>query len=169
MRRCSQYLRKNTDIACPIQELSFSLPPEASKENATWARFSVILYPEQCTESAQQFWGFMGDGISSRHAEFCLDRFPFMYSASSDPSLQTQATFDDVEMIPSEPWRHSDAVTKGKIKVLIASWVTSQKPGHEAVKVQDVFLYPKGMCAIGCLARLLVPSSTQSSEAIIFG
>jgi cystathionine gamma-synthase len=92
-----------------------------------------------------------------------------MNSVSLDSSLQTYATCDDVEMIPSEPWGHSDSGTKDNIKALIAKLVTSQKPGQEVVRPQDVFLYPKGMCAIGTVVRLLVPTSTRSSEAVIFG
>lgn len=169
MRRCSRHLRYSTDIAYPIQELSFGLAQQASKENATWARFSAVLYPEQSTEHVMKFWGRMGDGISSRHAQFCLERFPFMHSVSLDSSLQTYATRNDIGMVPSEPWEHSDSETKENIKALIARLVTSQKPGQEVVRPKDVFLYPKGMCAIGTVARSLVPTSTRSSEAVIFG
>ena len=169
MRRCSQHLRRHTDIAFPIQEFSFSLARQASKENAAWARFNAVLYPEQSTDYANEFWGFMGDGISSRHAEFCLERFPFMHSVSSDSPLQTYATCHDSEKIPSEPWDHSDAGTKEKIKALIAKFITSQKQGEAVVRPQDVLLYPKGMCAIGTVARQLVPTSTPSSEAVVFG
>lgn len=169
MRRCSRQLRFRTDIACLIQEVSFGLSLEASTENTTWARFSAVLFPEQLSEHARKFWYSMGDGISSRHAQFCLDRFSFMDSVSSDSSLQTYATCDNIAMVPSEPWEHSDLETKENIKTLIAKWVSSQKPGQQEVKPQDVFLYPKGMCAIGSVARSLVPTSTHSSEAVIFG
>lgn len=169
MRRCSRLLRYRTDIAYPVQELSFALSREASTENATWARFSAVLFPEQSIEHAKKFWYSMGDGISSRHAQFCLERFPFMDSVSADSSLQTDATIDDIAMVPAEPWEHSDLAAKENIKALIAKLVSSQKPSQKAVRPQDVFLYPKGMCAIGTVARSLVPASTNSSEAVIFG
>ena len=168
-RRCIQYLRSNIDIKIPIQEVSFSLANDASKENIAWAHFCAVLYPDQSTQYAEEFWGFMGDGISSRHAEFCLERLPFMDLVSSDPSLRTYATSDHAEMLPPESWGLSDAGTKSKIKGMIAKCVTSQKPGQEVVSTQDIFLYPKGMCAIGTVARTLAPTSTHSSEAVIFG
>jgi cystathionine gamma-synthase len=169
MRRCSEYLRNNTDIIHPIQELLFSLALDSSKENATWARFCAVIYPEQSTQSVEEFWGFMGDGISSRHAEFCFERFSFMDSVSSDSGLRTFATSDDAKTLLSETWDFSDSGTKDKIKGIIAKSVTSQKPGQAVVRTQDVFLYLKGMCAIGTVARALAPASSHSSEAVIFG
>lgn len=169
MRRCSRQLRFRTDIVYPVQELSFSLSQEASTENTTWARFSAVLFPEQFTEDAKKFWYSMGDGISSRHAQFCLERFSFMDSLSLDSSLQTFATCDDVAMVPSVPWEDSDLGNKENIKALIAKFISSQKPGQQVVRQQDVFLYPKGMWAIGTVARSLVPTFTHSSEVVIFG
>jgi cystathionine gamma-synthase len=171
MKRCSEHLRKTTDVMTfPIQELSFSLAGQASKENATWARFYAVLFPAQLTDSVNEFWGFMGDGISSRHAEFCLERFPFMHSVAQDSPLRTCATSRDLEQVPPASWDHFDAsTTNAKLKALIAKFVTPQKQSGNPVKSHNVFLYPKGMCAIGTVARQLVPTSTHSSEAVIFG
>lgn len=170
MRRCGQLLlRHQTDLPCSIQELSFALSHEAWTENATWACFSAVLFPEQFIEHVKIFWYSTGDGISSRHAQFCLERFPFMHSVSSDSSLQTSATRHDIAMVPSKPWGHSDPIIKENLKALIAKLVTSEKSGRKEVSPQDVFLYPKGMSAIGTVARSLVPASTHASEAVIFG
>lgn len=92
-----------------------------------------------------------------------------MDSAPPDSSLQTYATCGDVEMIPSRAWEQSGTGTKDSIKALIVKLGTSQKPSQEVVRPQDVFLYPKGMCAIDTVARSLVPISTHSSEAVMFG
>jgi cystathionine gamma-synthase len=152
-------------------------------ENANWARFSAVLYSEHLTEYASEVWGWMGDGISSRYADFCFERFRFMesvpLSADNDSSsvslslsLQPHATCDEADtMISTAPRAPSDTNTKDKIKTLIAKWVTSQKPGQGVVRPHDdVFLYPKGMCAIGAIARTLVPTTcTRSSEAVVFG
>ena len=169
MRRCSQYLHSKTNVTQPNKEISLSLAHEASKGNNTWARFYVLLCPVQSTQYAEEFWGVMGDGISSRHADFVLERLPFMQSISSDSSLGSQVTSDGAETVPPEPWKFSDVATKLNIKRMIAGCVTSQEPRQEVVVAQDVFLYPKGMCAIGTLARILALTSTHSSEAIIFG
>jgi hypothetical protein len=37
----------------------------------------------------------MGDGISSPHAEICLERFPFKHSVAQDSSLRAFATSRD--------------------------------------------------------------------------
>lgn len=171
MTRCAEFLRTKTEdqIRESCFSLQSSLVSEASKENAKWARFYAVLFPEQLTDAANEFWGFLGDGISSRHAVFCLERFSFMDSISTDLSLKTLATSHDIEKMPLEPWNHSDAVTKQEIRTMIAGLVTSQKPNQEAVKTQDVFLYPKGMCAIGSVARQLAPTSSETSEAVVFG
>jgi len=169
MTRCSQYLRSNENNRHPIREVSFHLAHDASTENATWARFSAALYPEPCTQYAEEFWGFMGDGISSRHAEFCLERLPFMESVSSDPFLRTCGTVNNAETLPPAPWGLSDAGMKTEIKSMIAKCVTSEEPDQEVVTTQDTFLYPKGMCAVGAVARALAPTSPNSSEAVIFG
>ncbi|QMW43921.1 hypothetical protein G4B11_007291 [Aspergillus flavus] len=153
----------------PIQEVEFRIAQKLCKETATWGHFFAVIFPEQSKQQAEEFWGFMGDGISSRHAEFCLARFPFMSSTSADPSLETRQTCDDIERLPAVPWRNSSSDTKDKIKDRIAEWVSSQKPGQEPVRSQDVILYPKGMCAIGTVARLLVPASSTTSEAVVFG
>ncbi|KAF2199581.1 PLP-dependent transferase [Delitschia confertaspora ATCC 74209] len=167
MRRCSQHLRRRAGLSCPIQEVSFSSAQSESKE-AGWSRFSAVLYPAEFANYAQEAWEFMGDGISSRHAEFCIERFPFMNSVSSDPSLRTLAAQDTQEVLPVS-WEHTDDDTKLRIRTEIARFLTSEKASQEAVRQQDVFLYPKGMCAIGAIARSLVPESTDSSEAVIFG
>jgi len=201
MRRCIQYLRQNPEASSHdgaeneklvIHEVSFRLanPSAATAENAKWARFDAVLYPEPLIEKAAQFWGWMGDGISSRHADFLLERFRFMTSAtlsadggslqlSRSPQEQAEAeeTFGQDEansaISTAPPWASSDAGTKEKIKTLIANWVTSQKPGQGVVSPHEhVFLYPKGMCAIGAIARTLAQlptADTHSSEVVVFG
>ena len=168
MRRCSLKIRRAAKDACLIQELSFGVSKEMDK-NDKWACFFVVLFHEQYVDLANEFWGFMGDGISSRHADFCYERFSFMNSVSLDISLQTHAKPQNGQISPLLPWQHSDSETKDKIKALIAKLVSSDKPGQRPVEPRDVFLYPKGMSAIGKVARRLVPESTHSSEAVVFG
>ena len=77
----------------------------------------------------------MGDGISSHQVEFCLERFPFMVSASTDSSLQTYATSGDVEMIHPRAWEHPNTGTKDGIKgPCFAKFVPSHKPRQEVVR-----------------------------------
>lgn len=169
--RCKAYLRTSTMTSQPIGEVSFYIPQvqAASGTSAGWFHFCAVLFNDELMDAANQFWGFMGDGISSRHAEACLKRFSFMESVSSEPRLQTPASRVYVENMPTEYWELADASTKHEIKQVIAGLLASQTPPYQVVNPEDVFLYPKGMCAIGAVARQLVPISAQSSEVVIFG
>lgn len=167
--RCRQYLHKSQGPTITVQEVSFSLNQKVSEANRIWACFSAILFSEQYSQCANEFWADMGDGISSRNAEFCLERFPFLSSVSSVPDLQSRATRHDCGMIPPEPWHHSDTDTKKTIKTVISKLVTPSQPRRETVSPEDVYLFPKGMCAIHSLASILVPGPTKSSGAIVFG
>ena len=169
MRRCSRHLQKNTDIAHPLQEISFTFRPHICPETAIWARFSAVLYPEEYTKHVREVWASKGDGISSRHAEYCLKRFSLMDSHSLFPALQTSATGDVAGELPPQPWSQSHTNTTAALRARVANLVNSDKPGQEAVKVHDVFLYPKGMCAIGTVARALAPISVMTSEAVVYG
>ena len=153
----------------PINGVVFDLTQEASKEEIKWARFCALLYPDQSVQYAEEFWGSMGDGISSRHAEFCLKKLPFMDSMSSEFSLRTRATYYGVEILPLDRCGVSDSEVKARIKDIIAEHATSEDPRQKMVAKRDVFLYPKGMTAIGYVARALTPASPRSSEAVIFG
>jgi cystathionine gamma-synthase len=169
MKRCAEYIRQRIHDDSPIRELSFSLPQKRpSDQNMIWARFSAVLFPEQHREHADEEWDYIGEGISSRHAEFCLERFSFMESTSSDASLQTRAT-SLKQTIPLQSWGESDILIKNALKAKIAKYATSQKSGQGMIDPYDVFLYPRGMSAIGAVARLLAPSFSSDSEAVVFG
>ncbi|TGJ83820.1 hypothetical protein E0Z10_g4939 [Xylaria hypoxylon] len=168
MRRCVQFLQENTDVASTIREVLFTMAARVPPVEDVWAHFHAVLFHERAADRAAEFWGCYGDGISSRHAEYCYERLPFMHPVSSHPSSLCTSV-PSLDEVPLASWHHSDADTKEKIKASIANYVTSEKPSLEAVSPRDVFLYAKGMCAIGTLARHLVPTSEAASEAIVFG
>lgn len=169
MKRCGQHLRKSREMECPFQELSFESVQGSHPETAAWARFSALLFPKDYSNEVRENLIFTGDGMSSRHAEFCIQNFALMQSTSVFPALQTTATRTIENGTPAPSWAQSDIRVKEKIKAQVAELVTSHKPEYNPVNVHDVMLYPKGMCAIGEVARALVPRSTISSEAIVFG
>lgn len=57
------------------------------------------------------------------------------------------------------------------MKTLIAELATSEKSGHTLVSTDDIFLYSKGMVAIGAVARafLAMVPDIQHSEAVVYG
>ena len=90
-----------------------------------------------------------------------------MVSASPDSSLQTYATYGDAEIIHPRAWEHPNTGTEDSIKVLIAKLFLRRS---RVKKLSDHRMsYPKGMCAIGTVARSLAPISTHSSEVVTFG
>jgi cystathionine gamma-synthase len=92
-----------------------------------------------------------------------------MSSKSSEPSLQTSATCDDFASMPLIHGLHGDTDTKESIRAMIADLMASGNPNQATPKQEDVFLYPKGMCAIGTVARLLSPTTSRRSEVVVFG
>ncbi|OJJ36301.1 hypothetical protein ASPWEDRAFT_37878 [Aspergillus wentii DTO 134E9] len=145
---------------CSVQ---FSLP-ESKDIEAQWLAFSVAILPQSCLSSAMDFWAIFGDGISSRHAECSLVALPSMTSHSNNTRFETSPFLKFIsQRIPP------GIVEKRSIKQLISHFVTSEKPDHRPVTTNDVFLYPKGMCAIAAVIRALIPTDSTNSEAVLYG
>ncbi|KAE8350671.1 pyridoxal phosphate-dependent transferase [Aspergillus coremiiformis] len=166
-------LRCTTHLAAehpdePFRTVTFSPHRPADKEALRWAPFFVVLFPRTCMSSAMHFWKVFGDGIAGRHAEYCLEVLPSMDSYAEDPELETSAPCRDYHQDDFQ-WVNSAVAGKESIKGLIARLVTSDQRGYHPVSSQDVFLYPKGMCAIAAVARALVPPAVGYSEAVIYG
>lgn len=147
----------------------FQLPREAGPEMSKWAAFSVVLFHESHEEVAFEFWEWFGDGISSRHAEFCVSLFSFMISDSDSSEYQTvgPASYDLSAMtIPG--WIYSYTQDKMDIKSRLASSAKSADPALKSAGNDDVFLYATGMAAISAIARALAQASEDSS-AVVYG
>ncbi|KAE8360604.1 pyridoxal phosphate-dependent transferase [Aspergillus caelatus] len=140
----------------------------ADEEVLRWATFFVVLFPQACISTAMHFWKVFGDGIAGRHAEHCLRALPSMDSYAKDTVFETSAPCRDHSTWDVQ-WVNSAAAEKESIRSLIARLVSSDQPGYCRVSSHDVFLYPKGMCAIAAVARALVPHSAELSEAVIYG
>lgn len=140
----------------------------ADEEVQRWATFFVVLFPQTCVSTAMHFWKVFGDGIAGRHAEHCLRALPSMDSYAKDTVFETSAPCRDHSTWDPQ-WVNSAAAEKESLRSLIARLVSSDQPGCRRVSGHDVFLYPKGMCAIAAVARALVPHSAELSEAVIYG
>ncbi|KAE8392087.1 pyridoxal phosphate-dependent transferase [Aspergillus alliaceus] len=151
-----------------VQIAKFSPHPSAGREALRWAPFVVILFSQTCVPSAMHFWKVFGDGIAGRHAEYCLEALPSMDSHAEDPALATPAPCRDFPKRDTQ-WINSAEDEKESIRRLIARLVTSDQPGCHPVSSHDIFLYPKGMCAIAAVARALVPLAIDRSEAVVYG
>ncbi|KAF3387527.1 hypothetical protein F1880_001518 [Penicillium rolfsii] len=136
---------------------------------AKWAAFSVVLFHESHEEVAFEFWEWFGDGISSRHAEFCVSLFSFLNSDSDRSEYQNlgPASYHPSAMTTPE-WFESYAQNKIGIKSRLTSSARSADSALKAVCNDDVFLYATGMVAISAIARALARTS-EDSAAMVYG
>ena len=147
----------------------FQLPREAGPEMIKWAAFSVVLFQESHEEVAFEFWEWFGDGISSRHAEFCVSLFSFMNSDSDRSEYQTVGPAShDPSAITIPEWIDFHTQDKMSIRSRFASSATSADPALKPAGIDDVFLYATGMAAISAIARTLARTS-EDSRAVVYG
>ncbi|KAL4805066.1 pyridoxal phosphate-dependent transferase [Aspergillus unguis] len=156
-----------------VEVVSFALP-SASASNSDedqWASFYAVFYPGDQVNvqtAASKCWCILGDGISSRHAGFCLERIEYMESVSSNPLYNTAPTSSS-ENIPAVPWTNSGTEYKEQVKTLIARLASGN--GETRLSTNEVFLYPKGMAGINAIARVVSQSIADEaqSEAVVYG
>ncbi|CAG8066209.1 unnamed protein product [Penicillium salamii] len=167
--RCAQFIQKHHGLDIETEVVAFYLPETADTGNMQWARFYVLIYHTAAQKSADEFWSIFGDGISSRHAEFCLERWPFMRSESPNRIFRSPAMVTDISLMAAFPWTNEDQNAKEEIKRRIATMIASEQPGFPPVPTSEVFLYQKGMCALSAVARAMIPSDNQTSGAAVYG
>ena len=166
--RCAQFLQKNHGPKTQTELLSFYLPETDQVENARWARFTALIYSRDVQKTAEKFWTIFGDGISSRHAEFCLERFDMMCTGSSNGTVRSTA--EGTQAVPRPSWTdQTERDLKAAMRGRIAKLISSDHSHMPQVIERDVFLYPKGMCAISAVARSLVPDEEHPSQAVVYG
>ncbi|KAJ5531565.1 Pyridoxal phosphate-dependent transferase major region subdomain 2 [Penicillium freii] len=136
--RCERVIRDSGAPGDAVVPVRFFLPERLSCE-ASWLEIHAIIYPTQYFGAAFTNWINTGDGMSSRHAEFCLPGFDYLQSHSSNPAFCT---------VPPKT-----LVVKGEpIPVLLTSGTVEL---DSLPSPNDVFLYPGGMSAINAVARAL--------------
>lgn len=167
--RCIDYLRQHHNPDVQADAVLFGLPHGASKANTTWARFYGVIYDKEAQKTAGKFWTIFGDGISTRHAEFCNQLWNHMCSESQNDSLRSDVTIIKPGKLPTPEWAEKYQTAKTEIKTRIASLIGSDNPDLTPPSAEDVFLYSKGMSAIFAVARALIPDDKRVSEAVVFG
>lgn len=146
-----------------------SLPQTSGSDDAYWTTFYVVLYPTSLSRNAAAFWRDTGDGITSRHAEYCYARLDYLESDSINISLRTQPPkSNNIAAEPSLTFVKSAFAEKRAIESFIATLATSEQAGQLSVSFRDVFLYSKGMSAISAVARALA-SLSDKSDAVAYG
>ena len=145
-----------------------SLPQTSGSDDSYWTAFYVVLYSTSLSQDAAAFWRDTGDGITSRHAEYCHARLDYLESDSVNASLRTQPLKSIMAAGPSLAPVKSAFAEKRAIESFIAKLATSEQAGQPLVGFRDVFLYSKGMSAISAVARALA-SFSENPDAAAYG
>lgn len=167
--RCIEYLRKHHCLNTPADLISFHLPGSSDVSTKRWAQFWAVIHGNDAQKDVGRFWAIFGDGISSRHAEFCLERWHYMSIKPQSYCLEPRTPDTEMTQPPKPQWAGHDQDAKDEIKTRIATLIRSDNPGCPPVSPGDVFLYPKGMCAISAVARALLPEGGEPSGAVVYG
>lgn len=166
--RCAKFLKNSHGEEILTEILNFSLSGVHQIENIQWARFFAVIYPKDFQKTAEKFWAIFGDGISSRHAEFCLERFDWMGSECCNGMVLSDG--EKPQPAPRASWTEEvDMDVKSTIRSRVAKLISSDDPSMPSIVEKDVLLYPKGMCAISAVARALVPDEDHLSEVVVYG
>lgn len=158
-----------SEVPFPLQHVRFYMPPESNlgDKPTHWANFSAIIIPSDLWKEAMAFWRDTGTGLSTRHAEFCLEEFQYLDSDSLTPEFCTSAPQKrNYRQVPHSLARiQSAASTVDELKAFLAKLATYEQPVEPEVNPDDVFLYPSGMNAIYSLSESL--SSLKAGSTVV--
>lgn len=161
-----------SETPSPLQHVRFYMPPETNPGDKPthWANFSAVIIPSDLWKEAMAFWRDTGTGLSTRHAEFCLEEFQYLDSDSLTPEFCTSAPQKrNHRQVPHSFARILSAASRmDELKAFLAKLATSEQPGEPEVNPSDVFLYPSGMNAIYSLSESLSPLKAGST-AVAYG
>ena len=151
-----------------MKPIRFYLLPDAQNNDQSWSSFYVVFFPKALGEDALHLWTILGEGMTTRHAEFLLGQIDYMVPECENQSFCTSAPAKGGVL--SVPWENSAQLEKEKIRARIAHFATSERVDAVPISAKDVFLYDKGMSAIAAVARCLSTSVDRTpSNAVIYG
>ncbi|KAE8350361.1 pyridoxal phosphate-dependent transferase [Aspergillus coremiiformis] len=170
-RRCAAILRiLPSENPFTVEIVRFVMPLESNLGDSSihWANFTAVLYPSDQLNGAMAFWRDTGSGLSTRHAEFCLEELEYLDSDSANPKYRTPAPQKRRrgETPQSLTWMRVAAANMQEVKSFLANLATPEHPAQPPVSPDDIFLYPTGMNAIYSLSEAL---ASPESKVVIYG
>ncbi|KAJ5473096.1 hypothetical protein N7530_007097 [Penicillium desertorum] len=161
---------KEKDTTANVSAIDFKVHQSDTSGILNWAHFVLLLFPESFEEEAFTFWLNHGDGISNRHAEFCLELLDFMDTRCEENVTEFQTNGPRSGDAPAglAGWTNSGFAEKSIIKSVLSETIKSRNATMAPVQPQDVFLYSTGMMAIGKIARAMSDMSGDAA-AVVFG
>ena len=170
--QCERYLTYHAAKDCAmnvsIRTVSLALksphtPLQTPRIQWEHAELHAVLYPFDLYPLAKSFWQHTGFGISSRYAEFCMDRID---------DLQIQ-TFPGSPTPGSERACMSTRATEDEeIKSTIRRRIAKLASGDMcALEEKDVYLFQSGMSAISTIAQALhtIRKSDAPPRVVAYG
>jgi cystathionine gamma-synthase len=173
--RCLNYIQEQHSPDAQTEVVSVWLPGEDNAEISHWARFCAVIYPCDAEKTIVKFWAIFGDGLSSRHAEFCLDQLRFMtfesQSYRSKPQSYCLESHAEINPLAVPSWVGKGQIAKNELRSRIATLIGSEHADLSVISSSDVFLYDKGMCALFAVARALLPEKDdeRKSGIVVYG
>ncbi|PVH78483.1 putative cystathionine gamma-synthase [Cadophora sp. DSE1049] len=167
---CATELRASSPAAA-VHTIRFCLPDESAIHDAdnVWTDFLVVLFPTDLTKESMLVWMDTGAGITTRHAEFCLEHFNLLASDSSVQAFRTSAVQKrDSGCQTLNVWSRSAPKDMKVVRERIAQLVTSENSKLERVKAEDVFIFPTGMSAIFSTFEALA-AFAPDSDVVAYG
>ncbi|KAK9320188.1 pyridoxal phosphate-dependent transferase [Lipomyces orientalis] len=87
--RCRTFMHCFTVLTDPnIRVVEITVPPPSK---GVRSNISIVFFPESELTLAKSFWQHTGDGISSRMAEYCLERLKTTDTPKSEPKSSSEA------------------------------------------------------------------------------
>ncbi|KAJ5333007.1 Pyridoxal phosphate-dependent transferase major region subdomain 2 [Penicillium brevicompactum] len=153
--RCARAIQEAGGTENTVIPVQFSRPDSLPGENS-WLDIHAIIFPSEYFSAAFLCWIHTGDGISPRHAAFCLTGLDYLQSISINPAFCTASPKTLTVKGEHVPSLHtSGVVERDCIKEEIATLVQSEDLEQVPPSPSDVFLYPGGMAAVNAVARVV--------------
>lgn len=157
-KRCREFiLVKNNAVKnkCKkIRILQLATPMESTEDDVTIpeCKIAAVFFSEELFPFAKQYWQHSGEILSSRLAEFVIERlFPHL-KQRDDETIKDNKTF-----IETRYGRNLDFTFADRAKDILRTRIAHKvvETGDEDV-VTNVFLFPSGMASIFTAHRLLL-------------
>ncbi|KAF5982986.1 hypothetical protein FBULB1_4030 [Fusarium bulbicola] len=142
--------------------------PATSTSVTPYLTFSALLVPPGHKACLMNIWAELGTGITTRHAQYCLDHFDELTSTSPLPEYTTQADREPSHDPDSAEWIRRGASDLAALKDFIAGLATSDEQDLKDVEAHDVFIYPNGMNAIYNASEAIAVNNLGTS-VVTFG
>lgn len=176
--QCAKFLKTQASTSGKVIMLRLGHASDCwGVDTVDWAkaRLDAVLFPPDLLQLAKSFWQHTGFGISSRYAEYCLERI-------CDMEVQARIDFSDSEGVqkihgrnlPNEgpDPRHKQSTSTyvhgtsdQKVKDLLRQRISRLASNSECqLDASDVYLFSSGMSAISTVAEIL-PAIKRPNES----